>query len=175
MKSQFFFCRAPYKKELVILRRSRSWGTQRDPVHCHRELPPPGNRSVCLSQGCPDPPAFDDQPSVSRPPAGKLGTNAFPRPQSRCINVILGKLWHLCGEVPRVTLTQNRILSRFSRALVKTKRCPDNGSSLRELRTTPARVSNHFLRSVAPAARYNRVLERKLSTGVIGPRVHQPN
>ena len=106
MKSQFFFyAELRIKKELVILRGSRSRGTRRDPVHSDRELPSAGNRSVCLHQGCPDPPAFDDQPSVGRPSAGKLGANAYPRPQSRCINVILGKLWHLCGEVPRVTLT----------------------------------------------------------------------
>ena len=79
------------------------------------------------------------------------------------------------AQTHQPVLSQNKILSRFFRALVKTKRCPDNGSSLRELRTTPARVSNDFLRSVAPAARYSRVLERKLSTGVIGPRVHRPN
>ena len=109
MRSQFFFfAELRIKKELVILRRSRGRGTWRYPVHSDRELPAAGNRSVCLSQGCPDPPAFDDQPSVGRPPAGKLGANAYPRPQSRCINVILGKLWHLCGEVPRVTLTVDR-------------------------------------------------------------------
>jgi hypothetical protein len=33
----------------------------------------------------------------------------YPRTQSRCI-VILRKLWHLCGKVPRVTLTTDRPL-----------------------------------------------------------------
>ena len=35
-------------------------------------------------------------------------------------------------------MSQNRIVSRFSRRLVNTKGCLDNGSRLRELRTTPA-------------------------------------
>ena len=72
-------------------------------------------------------------------------------------------------------LSQNRILIRFLRELVKTNRCPESGSRLSESRTTPASVSNDLRRSVAPAARYTRVLERKLSTGATGQEAHRPN
>ena len=36
---------------------------------------------------------------------GSTSVDSDPRPQSRCINVIFGNLWHLCGEVPRVRFT----------------------------------------------------------------------
>jgi hypothetical protein len=47
---------------------------------------------------------------------------------------------------------------------VTTNKLPESGSNRSDLRTTPARVSKDFLKSVAPAARSTRVFERRLST-----------
>ena len=79
------------------------------------------------------------------------------------------------AQTHQPVLSPNRSLIRFFRELVKTNRCPESGSRRSDSRTTPARVSKNFLKSIAPAARYTLVLERKLSTGVTGPGAHQPN
>jgi len=56
-------CHSPHghrKKELALHRPSRSGRTQRDHLHRHRKLPPPGTQSLRLPQRRVDPPAEHD-------------------------------------------------------------------------------------------------------------------